>query len=306
LFGFYEPGGNPLILVATGPGPAARRDVTHFQQDPEFQVAVFEQLATKFRMFYIGDWHSHHSIQLSEPSGSDDSKLQDLANKNGWSRLFSLIVQTEMSSVRSPRQGRHRDEKEADGPTEGLGIWWNAFQYDFHGHQLSRDRVALDVQGEANPYELTSENIDATLKGNPHHEAYAARGFASSVLPSLESIDHNEPAGGSDDLLGCYQEICRSLAGEIYSARMEVDLESTNGPTLVVLDNEERVTCNLTMQSHSAYRVVIDIEGGKQITFDVPSSRGGIGPSEVRRISTSLVNQLKAGGDQKTGHKKPV
>ncbi len=300
LFGFYEPRGNPLILVATGPGPAARRDSTHFQQDPEFQAAVFNQLATKFRMFYIGDWHSHHSIQLSEPSGPDNAKLQDLANKNGWSRLCSLIVQTEISS---PRHGRHRDEKEADGPTEGHGIWWNAFQYDFHEHQPFRDRVAIDVQGDANPYELTSENIDATLKENPHHEAYPARGFASSVLPSLEDINRNEPSGGNDDLLGCYQEICRSLSAEIHSARMEVDLESANGPTLIVLDNEEKVTCNLTRQSHSTYRVVIDIDGGKPITFDVPSARGGIGPSEVRRISASLVGQIRNGGDQKTRHK---
>ena len=197
MFGFYEPGGSPLILVATGPGPAARRDATHFQQDPEFQAAVFNQLATKFRMFYIGDWHSHHSIQLSEPSGPDNAKLQDLANKNGWSRLCSLIVQTEMSSIRSPRHGRQRHENEADGPTEGLGIWWNAFQYDFQGHELARDRVAIDFQSDANPYELTSDNIDATLKENFHHEVYEARGFASAVLPSLERISHNEPADGS-------------------------------------------------------------------------------------------------------------
>ncbi len=304
LFGFYEPNGNPLVFVASGPGPAARRDATHFQQDPEFQAAIFNQLATKFRMFYVGDWHSHHSLNLSEPSGPDNAKLQDLANKNGWSQLFSFIVQTEISSNRSTDRARHGHEKEPNGPVEGFGVWWNAFQYRFQAHELVRYRVAIDFQSDDNPYESTAENIDATLKGNSHHEVQEPRGLTSSVLPTLENIRRHEYAIGSDDLLSSYQDICRSLSGELNKAEMEVDLESIAGPRLVVSDRGEKVTCAMFRRSNSAYEVVIDADGGEQVRFEVLSDDGKISPAEILRISTCVVGQFRSGGNRRNARKR--
>ncbi len=306
LFGFYEPGGNPLVFVASGPGPAARRDATHFQQDPEFQTAVFNQLATKFRMFYVGDWHSHHSIQLSKPSGPDDAKLQDLATKNGWRQLFSLIVQTEVHSGRFPHSARYEDEKEPDGPAEGYGIWWNAFQYVFQAHDLTRCRVAIHFESGANPYEATAENIDATLKEEPRQEVRMARGLASAVLPPLESLSRNEYDVENQDLIDNYQEICRSVSRELDEAEMEVDLESVGGPRLVVSDGREKVTCSLLRRSSSAYDVVIDPDGGKQVKLEVPSDHGKISPAEVRRISACVASQFKTSEDRKQTRRKRV
>jgi hypothetical protein len=304
LFGFYEPGGNPLIFVASGPGPGARRDATHFQQDLEFQAAVFNELATKFRMFYVGDWHSHHSLNLSEPSPSDNAKLQDLANKNGWRQLFSFIVQTEISSSRS--RAARSDEPELDGPVEAYGIWWNAFQYVFQAHDLARYRVSIDFQSGANPYEATSENIDGTLKVEPRQQVHAASGLASAVLPPLESLSRNHYEVGSDDLLNTYQDICRSLSRELDEAEMEVDLESLAGPRLVVFDGAEKVTCSMLRRSSSAYDVVIDPDGGKQVKLEVPSDHGKISPAEVRRISACVASQFKTSGDRKQTRRKGV
>jgi len=272
LLGFYEPSGNPLILVTTGPGPGVRRDSTHFQQDPEFQAAAFNQLATKFRMFYIGDWHSHHSLRLSDPSGSDDAKLQDLSSKNGWIRLFSIIVQTEISSSRSYHAARYKDETEPDGPLEGHGIWWNAFQYLFKGHDVLRYRVGISFQNGSNPYEAEAENIDTTLKRGGYREAVSARGLASAVLPPVESLSRNEYEVYGDELLNSYRDICRSLSRELDGVEMEVDLESIGGPRLIVFNAGERVTCSLRRRSNSA-RIISGRRSNSRSCCQTNSSR---------------------------------
>lgn len=302
LLGFYAPDGNPLVFVASGPGPAARRDATHFQQDPEFQVAVFNQLATKFRMFYVGDWHSHHALGLSQPSGPDDAKLQDLADKNGWLQLFSLIVETEFPGGRSNYPAHHRDDISRrdnqrgapNGPIEGFGVWWNAFQYLFREQKHVRHRVDIEFQTGANPYETTSENIDATFQGGPPQRSYEARGLASAVLPPLETLGRRESTiAGEEFPLNIYQNICRLLSSELEKAEMQVDLESPGGPRLIVFEGEEKVICRILGRSDLALEVVVEPDGGKQIAFEVPLEQAQIDPVDVRRIVACVVSQFK-------------
>ena len=56
LFGFFSPEGFPIVLVATGPGPEAKQGHGHFLQDPDFQTWAFRELATRYRLYYLGDW----------------------------------------------------------------------------------------------------------------------------------------------------------------------------------------------------------------------------------------------------------
>lgn len=308
LLGFYSPSGTPLVFVASGPGAAARRDATHFQQDPQFQVDVFNQLATKFRMFYVGDWHSHHTLGLSQPSGSDDAKLQDLANKNGWPQLFSLIVQTEFPGGRSNYQdyrsveiSRRGSQREAPaGPIEGFGVWWNAFQYMFRGQDPVRHRVEVEFQTGENPYEAASESIEAAIQFGPHQSGYEARGLASAVLPPLETLGRSEiTIGGDDFLLNIYRNVCKQLTGELDKAEMELDLESPSGPRLIVVDRGEKVICSIRSHSDSALGVVVEPERGKQIAFEVPLEHGQIDSADVVRIVACVLSQFKPTDDRK-------
>jgi len=292
MFGFYTPAGEPLVFVTTGPGPAARRDATHFQQDPEFQTRIFNQLASKFRMFYIGDWHSHHSLGLSEPSGSDDAKLRDLARKNGWPQLFSLIVQTELTDHRSRYHGRYRDEP--SGPTEEFGIWWNAFHYQFREEKHFRHRVEIDFQAEQNPYQTTSDSIDATIQQDHRSRDYESRGFASAVLPPIETLSESRITISADEfLLKSYQEICRELSRELHNAQMEVDLEASGGPCLVVLDGQQSVKCSILGHCDSTVRVEVSPQAREKIEFEVSCKSGRIAAVEMLRIVACVVSQIK-------------
>ena len=170
LFGYYSAEGRPIVLVATHPGPNSHGTATNFYQDGEYQSWCFRSVAQRYRLFYLGDWHSHHRLTLSEPSGSDDSKLADLAQKNSWGRLMSIIIQT----------GRQAERKGArDDVIDALGVRWNAFAYDF-GNGGSRRRVGVEILGEASPLEGVADQL--------------LRQFESAV--SARGIDPRPPVEG--------------------------------------------------------------------------------------------------------------
>lgn len=280
LFGYFAPDGSPIVFIASGSGPHARRGVTHFQQDPEFQTAVFSQLATEFRMYYIGDWHSHHSIGLSQPSGSDDSKLQDLANKNGWPRLFSLIVETE-SAERHP--GRHASNRktvsDVSGKSEAYGIWWNAFEYVFVSQQLARNRIVVDFQSPRNPYDQLSGEINGRCsKGSSSHTiAGPVHSGASSQTTELS--------------IAIFQKICAKLADKLPNARMELDPEYPGGASLFVHDAGREVICGINHENHTL-SVTIESAGRDQAAFGVSSSRGRVDTNDLRLIVAHIVERL--------------
>ena len=287
LLGFYEPSGSPLVFVASGPGPAARRDATHFQQDPQYQATIFNHLASKFRLFYVGDWHSHHSLGLSEPSGSDDAKLQDLSAKNGWPRLFSVIVQTEL-----PRGGFRGD----GGPTEGFGIWWNAFQYTFDEPQPVRYRVQIEFQTGGNPYGAESDRINSTRERESDLRSYEARGSETTDFRVPEV--HDQATVPADEFtITIYQKICRALSDELRRVEMEVDLECPGGPLLVIADGDKKVACSILVSADDSLAVRIDPPGGKQVAFKVPCLRGQVDSVDIRTIVQRIIEHFKLPND---------
>ena len=287
LLGFYAPTGNPLVFIASGPGPTARRDATHFQQDPQYQATIFNHLALKFRMFYVGDWHSHHGLGLSEPSGSDDAKLQDLSAKNGWPRLFSLIVQTELARGRFGGPG---------GPIEGFGIWWNAFQYAFDETGPVRHRVQIEFQSGENPYAAESDRITPTRETRSDLRGYEAGASATTDF-RVPEVHGGAAASGDEFTINIYQKICRGLSDELPRVEMEVDLEYPGGPRLAILDGDKKVACSILNSGDVSLAVMVDPAGGKQLTFKVPRSRGQVDPVAIRTIVQRIMEQFKPPND---------
>lgn len=286
MLGFYEPAGSPLVFVASGPGPAAQRDTTHFQQDPQFQIAVFNKVASKFRMFYVGDWHSHHSLGLSEPSGSDDAKLQDLAEKNGWPILYSVIVQTQVAEDRSGRR-RH------DGPVESFGLWWNGFEYTFGQPANARRRVSIEFQSGDNPYLSTSDDVNAVCEGVSNHWAQESAGMGRPADHPLTR--HAETRSGvmSDEFaVDIYQQLCKIIAAEMQQAEMQVDLDYPGGARLLISDGLKQVTCRV-VESSEHIEAIVDSAAGKQ-TFNLPSRRGRTGSNDIAKMAAQIITELRS------------
>lgn len=82
----------PTLLLATKAGPDAQRDRAHFRLDVQYLRTLSEILATDWMLRYFGDWHSHHRLGLSEPSGGDRKRIHSVAKRNQFTGMAEIIV----------------------------------------------------------------------------------------------------------------------------------------------------------------------------------------------------------------------
>jgi transcriptional regulator with XRE-family HTH domain len=85
----------PAILLATKAGPNAQRNNAHFRLDVEYLRQISETLAADWALRYFGDWHSHHRLGLSSPSGGDQKRIHSLASRNEFPGMAEIIVTLE-------------------------------------------------------------------------------------------------------------------------------------------------------------------------------------------------------------------
>jgi transcriptional regulator with XRE-family HTH domain len=85
----------PTILLATKAGPNAQRNNAHFRLDVEYLRQLSETLASDWALRYFGDWHSHHRLGLSSPSGGDQRRIHSIAGRNQFPGMAEIIVTLE-------------------------------------------------------------------------------------------------------------------------------------------------------------------------------------------------------------------
>lgn len=91
LFGFWTAGGVPVVLFALGPGARANHQVTFFNQEIAYLERVGNRLITRFGLQHIGEWHSHHQLGLSEPSGHDVTTMVRSIQRRNLRRFLLAI-----------------------------------------------------------------------------------------------------------------------------------------------------------------------------------------------------------------------
>ncbi|MBZ5555231.1 MAG: helix-turn-helix domain-containing protein [Acidobacteriia bacterium] len=85
----------PTILLATKAGPNAQRNNAHFRLDVDYLRQISETLASDWALRYFGDWHSHHRLGLSAPSGGDRKRILSIAGRNEFAGMAEIIVTLE-------------------------------------------------------------------------------------------------------------------------------------------------------------------------------------------------------------------
>jgi hypothetical protein len=85
----------PTVLFASKAGPAAQRDHAHFRLDVDYLRQLSEVMASDWALRYFGDWHSHHRLGLSSPSGGDRRRITGLAKRNHFPNMAEVIVTLE-------------------------------------------------------------------------------------------------------------------------------------------------------------------------------------------------------------------
>lgn len=71
LFGLWQNEHTAIVQLILGPGKDCSRTTTSFHQDVNYLGDVGEYLTSSQGLCNIGEWHSHHRIGLTEPSGGD-------------------------------------------------------------------------------------------------------------------------------------------------------------------------------------------------------------------------------------------
>jgi len=75
LFGLWLDERTAVVQLVLGPGKNCRRTSVSFYQDVEYLERVGNQLTTKEGLCHIGEWHSHHTLGLTRPSGGDENTV---------------------------------------------------------------------------------------------------------------------------------------------------------------------------------------------------------------------------------------
>ena len=92
LFGLWLSNGNPVVFLATGQGSKAKRHIAKYEMDVEYMLKCEEILLAKFGIHYLGDWHSHHNLNLCQPSGGDQQRIKTICNANGRTSMCEIII----------------------------------------------------------------------------------------------------------------------------------------------------------------------------------------------------------------------
>ena len=82
----------PNVLLVTKAGPAAQRNHAHFRLDVDYLRSLSETMASDWALRYFGDWHSHHRLGLSSPSGGDRRRIVSIAGRNQFPGMAEIIV----------------------------------------------------------------------------------------------------------------------------------------------------------------------------------------------------------------------
>lgn len=90
LFGRWQD--VPTVLLATKAGPDAQRNHAHFRLDVDYLRQLSEMMASDWALRYFGDWHSHHRLGLSAPSGGDQKRIASVGGRNEFRSMAEIIV----------------------------------------------------------------------------------------------------------------------------------------------------------------------------------------------------------------------
>jgi hypothetical protein len=92
IYGLWTDKGNATIVLAIGPGPAAKRSTTQFEQDLRTHQGVARTLLDTFGVQALGLWHSHHGLGLHELSGGDVRRTVRFAQRADQTKFCDLLT----------------------------------------------------------------------------------------------------------------------------------------------------------------------------------------------------------------------
>ncbi|GAA3685664.1 hypothetical protein GCM10022224_058060 [Nonomuraea antimicrobica] len=108
LYGLFSHGGSATIFLATRPAGHVTRHETALELDPEVARIMENGMWETFGLQCLGMWHSHHWINLFEPSSGDRHRAQRLAAKAERLRHVEILANFVHGDGTPPPEQRSR------------------------------------------------------------------------------------------------------------------------------------------------------------------------------------------------------
>lgn len=94
FFGHTTDGGVVIIDYVAGPGPGAEHSPAFFRQDITYLEQIGSKLLSLLQLLHLGEWHSHHHLGLTGPSGHDIQSMCYTLHHNGDMQQYLLCIAT--------------------------------------------------------------------------------------------------------------------------------------------------------------------------------------------------------------------
>ena len=91
LYGWYSETGLPIIALATGPGRNAMHEATRFHADEQYSMEIGRKMIDH-GLQHVGEWHSHHTLGLAQPSGIDCRAMKTSLSGSSVKRFLCGIA----------------------------------------------------------------------------------------------------------------------------------------------------------------------------------------------------------------------
>lgn len=158
LFGLWSKGNTAVVQLVLGPGTDSRRTAVSFFQDAEYLQKAGSHLTEQYGLCHIGEWHSHHTLGLAQPSGGDQSTVWSNMPNNGFKRFIVFIANIDQAD--RELSGRKRSR-----PAVGLGCFLFETKDTVNWERYQMMQGEFEVIDSPGPYRNLRALSDFIRKG---------------------------------------------------------------------------------------------------------------------------------------------
>ena len=215
LFGLWLSANEIVIQAAIGPGEKCHRTVTAFFQDEQYLNGVGGLLIRNHGLCRVGSWHSHHTMNLPDPSRGDKDTVWKHLPTPGRFVLLIAAIKTE-SGAAKVEMGFNLFESTTDG-NQMTPMKLNILQgespiqankaislkvlegAELHSRTKSSAEPASDIRPKVNEGTRAKEVVQPVVKPDPpgHQRPVNHHGTCDGVRMSDDAFQHpnNEEVG---------------------------------------------------------------------------------------------------------------
>lgn len=255
LYGSFTHGNLPVVWLASGPGPRARRSRAKFEQDTRFTTKWQRNLFEAYGIQYIGSWHSHHQLGLTQPSTGDIQAAQSYGRRHGRMKSMEILLSYSKSGRIIPRVFFY-----ADAPNAAQVGWLPGTFNLLDGESPVRSRLGQSIhefsggiiwQNVAQETFVWSEAVDEMTVAShlSRQEVAEERHTALAMPPLLESEIRRLQARGITTAVEQRGDTFMVMMWQGETKFIAVALESTNRLDILqvnLIDQEKGSNTNLS------------------------------------------------------------